>query len=312
MTPRVIVTGAAGFLGRWTARHLAADGAVVVGLGHGALAESEAQTLGLAAFYTGDVDLAALERTAALHGEPSLIVHCAGGASVGASLASPREDFHRTAASAVEVLEFARLRAPQVRVVMPSSAAVYGSVDVERLAEDAPLRPMSPYGVHKRLVEELCRLHAATWGTPIAVVRLFSVYGEGLRKQLLWDACRKAERAEFRFFGDGEEQRDWLHAGDAARLLALAGDKASPDCPVVNGGTGVGVSTRTVLGMLGARFSPPLSPEFTGEVRPGDPKCLVADATRLACWGFIPEVGLAEGVARYVDWFNTLPDVERR
>ena len=115
-----------------------------------------------------------------------------------------------------------------------------------------PLAPLSPYGLHKCLAEDLCRFYAAYWKLPIAVIRFFSLYGEGLRKQLLWDACKKLHGDAFIFEGTGNEERDWLHVEDAVRLIALAGEHASSLCPIVNGGSGAARSVRSVLEALGA------------------------------------------------------------
>ncbi|MEI9964328.1 MAG: SDR family oxidoreductase [Caulobacteraceae bacterium] len=83
-------------------------------------------------------------------GAPEVIIHTAGGASVGASLADPAGDQERTVGSLVETLDFLRRDCPAARLVYPSSAAVYGAGHAGPIAEDAPLAPISPYGEHKR------------------------------------------------------------------------------------------------------------------------------------------------------------------
>jgi UDP-glucose 4-epimerase len=301
----VVVTGAAGFLGRHAARHLAASGFRVAGIGHGDFAGGSFRDWGMEAWESADVRLETLEELSAARGEVAAIVHCAGSGTVGFSLENPRGDFRRTVGTTVDVLEFARRRAPAVRVVYPSSAAVYGAAGGQPLAEDAPLAPISPYGLHKRMAEDACRCFAGRWGVPVAVVRFFSLYGEGLRKQLLWDACRKARDGAYRFFGSGEECRDWLHVADAARLLHLAMERADPACPVVNGGTGTGVSAREVLVRLGGQWRPVVTPGFSGAAKAGDPCHLVADVRRAAAWGFAPRVDIDTGLAGYLRWFRS-------
>lgn len=231
-------------------------------------------------------------------------LHCAGGSSVGYSIDHPREDFLATVGTMVDVLEFARLRSPAVKVIYPSSAAVYGARAELPLREEFAGAPISPYGLHKCMVEDLCRAHGARYGVPSALVRFFSLYGNGLYKQLLWDACTKAKAGDFTFFGTGEEQRDWLHVDDAARLLALAVDHATADSPVVNGATGVGLTIRELLTRLGALLSPPRIPVFSQAVKPGDPCHLVADVRRAQAWGFTPQVPLEAGLAAYIRWFD--------
>ena len=108
------------------------------------------------------------------------------------------------------------------------------------------MNPVSPYGVHKKIAEDLCRSYGQHFKIASCVIRLFSVYGVRLRKQLLWDECLKLSKNEITFFGTGQETRDWLHIHDVVNLLFTAAEHASSHCPTVNGGTGVGVSSAGV------------------------------------------------------------------
>ncbi len=304
MKGTAFVTGASGFLGRNVARCLAEHGFHVSGIGHDNWQGRPPSEWGIDFWRTADVTLGVLEELAHNAGEPAVIAHCVGGASVAFSLDHPREDFHSTVSTALDVLEFARRRAPRVRVVYPSSAAVYGQANVTPLRETAPLAPISPYGLHKRMVEDLFIYYSAHWKVPAAVVRFFSLYGEELRKQLLWDACNKARNGKFSFFGTGDELRDWLHVSDAAQLLCLAVENACVHCPILNGGTGKGLTIREVLTQLGLLWSPRLVPEFSKISKLGDPCHLVAEIGRAQSWGFVPKVELASGLAGYVSWFR--------
>jgi UDP-glucose 4-epimerase len=297
--PTVLVTGARGFVGRHVARAAGAVAERVAGVGHGNRDREDAARSGLAAWIEGDVTIAAL---AALPVRPTLVVHCAGGSSVGASIARPADDFARTVGSTLAVLEYVRTRAPGAAVVLPSSAAVYGDAETVPTPEHAAPRPASPYGVHKKMAEELCAAYGRHFGVRSAIVRLFSVYGPGLRKQLLWDACNKLAGGDGRFGGTGGERRDFLHVEDAARLLLRAGGDASPDAPVFNGGTGVATSVRDVLQALADDLGT-AGPCFSGDVRAGDPAQLVADVARTSGWGWRAERGWRDGIREYAEWF---------
>ncbi len=294
-----LVTGAYGFLGRHVARLLAASGHRVVGLGHGSWGRTEWSEWGLASWHPTDVTLDAL---VTYGNEPGAIVHCAGGASVAFSMAHPYEDFRRTVDSTAAVLEFARLHARGARVVLASSAGVYGEVPAAPIPESAPCTPVSPYGAHKKMAEDLCRSFSKGGGLSTAVVRLFSVYGPGLRKQLLWDACERLARGENSFFGTGGEVRDWLHVEDAAALLVAALESASADCPVFNGGTGVGTSVRDVLGTLFEALGRTDKPNFSAQARTGDPSTLVADASRAFAVGWRPTYVWQDGISAFAAW----------
>src|SRR6516162_4694928 len=182
----VWITGAHGFIGRYLVRELADRGETVHGVGHGAFDEPDRCRLGLRTWFNGEIDAANLNALAAAHGRPSKVFHLAGGSSVRLSIERPFEDFSRTVTSTARLLEWLRGFAPQCRLIVASSAAVYGANHVGPISEDATLTPMSPYGEHKLMMEQLCRSYARSFGIGCAVVRLFSVYGPNLRKQLLW------------------------------------------------------------------------------------------------------------------------------
>lgn len=300
---RALVTGAFGFVGRHVALALAREGFDVAGIGHGDWAmagvSGRASDWGISAWHSADVDTASLVEHG---GTPDLIVHCAGSGSVPYSLERPREDFVRTVDATLAVADFIRLQAPAARLVLPSSAATYGKVEAMPIGIDAPLRPLSPYGVHKKVAEDLVRSYCAHFGLNAAIVRLFSVYGVGLRKQLLWDACRKFADGNPQFGGDGQETRDWLHVEDAAGLMVAAAATASTLCPTYNGGTGAGVPVQQVVTRLAARLGGP-EPRFTGVTRPGDPRDFRADVAEALAIGWRPRRALDEGLDEYADWF---------
>lgn len=297
---QVLVTGAYGFIGRHVARHFAHAGWMVTGIGHGAWARSEWRQWGIAEWHAADISFDNLLTYA---GRPEVVVHCAGSGSVGFSLSNPYQDFQRTVFTTAALLEYLRLHAVDARLVYPSSGAVYGAAQQIPTKEDAPLLPMSPYAVHKLLVEQLCASYARNFGARAILVRLFSVYGKGLRKQLLWDACRKINSGQHGFFGTGAEMRDWLHVEDAASLLMTAAEHADATCPVVNGGTGISVAVRDVLQELYAATQQAGGPEFSGDMRPGDPASFHADVSRISAWGWRPETRWKEGVREFAAWF---------
>jgi UDP-glucose 4-epimerase len=295
----VVVTGAHGFLGRHVARCLARKGHTVLGLGHGDWSRAEWESWGLSSWHRCDVTLQSLVQYA---GSPAVIMHCAGSASIAYSLENPVGDFERTVATTEHVLEFVRLHAPDCRVVYPSSAGVYGTVERLPIREDSPTAPISQYGVHKLMAEQAITSHAQQFGTTAAIVRLFSVYGCGLRKQLLWDACRKFAGHDNIFMGTGDEVRDWLHVEDASELLLTALEHASSKCPVVNGGSGEGVTVREVLTHLGSSFEQ--KPDFSGAQRAGDPSRYIADIESAKAWGWRPVHHWKAGVDEYAAWWK--------
>jgi UDP-glucose 4-epimerase len=154
------------------------------------------------------------------------------------------------------------------------------------------------------VMEELCRSYVLNFGLGIAIVRLFSVYGPGLRKQLLWDVCRQLASGEavIHLGGGGGERRDWLHVSDAVGLLSAALDLCGKESWVVNGGAGRGTSVRAVATLIAETWGHAVGFFFSGISRPGDPHTMIADTSRATALGFSASVELATGIAEYVEW----------
>lgn len=305
------ITGARGFIGRHVARECAARGGLVAGLGHGAWSNPEAAPWGISHWLNGDITASNLSRLAETTGLPGVVLHLAGGSSVGSAIDQPREDFFRTVATTVELLEWLRLASPATVVVAVSSAAVYGAGHEGLITEDARLTPFSPYGHHKLMMESLCRSYGDTYGLRAVVARLFSVYGDGLTKQLLWDACAQLEAGvgSLSLGGTGRELRDWVHVDDIAAVLATLDAQAATTVPVFNVASGrgtpvSGIADALVSAWRKARGGPAIGVTFTGRSRPGDPFSLVADVGALAGIGARCEHEVATGIAAYVAWFE--------
>jgi UDP-glucose 4-epimerase len=305
---KVLVTGAHGFIGRHIARRFAQQGQFVIGMGHGSWPADEWRSWGLGAWHETNISSGALGQYA---NGPDVIIHCAGSGSVAGSFDDPLADFHRTVTTTANVMEYVRKLSPATRVVYPSSASVYGIAKDIPIKEDSRCAPVSPYGVHKRIAEQIIISYGRHYATAASIVRLFSVYGCGLRKQLLWDGCRKLSSGNRVFMGTGNEVRDWIHVDDATELLQVAVNYASPVCPVANGGTGEGVSVREFLTHLGVCLRAGAEPPVFSEIpRAGDPSVYIADVTQASHWGWKPEAHWRERAAEYVAWWQLEMGIE--
>jgi UDP-glucose 4-epimerase len=300
---KVLVTGAFGFLGRHVARACARAGYSVSGIGHGSWSRAEWREWGLSQWHVANVNQDTL---ASYGGKPDLIIHCAGSGSVAFSLSHPSQDFDRSVLTTRDVLEYIRLHHPSACIVLPSSASVYGNATQVPIPVTAPLCPVSPYGANKKMAEDLCLAYSRHFGISVVIVRLFSVYGIGLRKQLLWDACTKLSLGPWTFGGTGDETRDWLHVEDAARLLLSAGVSNISRELIVNGGTGVGITTRKIVETLAKAFNGVECVRFTGKARPGDPLHLVSDMECLSSLSCQATKSLEAELDLYAAWFKSL------
>lgn len=304
------ITGARGFIGRYLARQLSTSGCRVSGIGHGAWTEGESAHWGVSYWMNGEISSINLGQMSESVGPPEVVFHLAGGSSVGAAVSNPYEDFTRTVVSTADLLEWLRQYGPKVRVIAVSSAAVYGSGHDGIISEEARLSPFSPYGTHKLMMEELCRSYAANFGLKIVLPRLFSVYGPGLKKQLLWDLCNKiASNKTIELGGTGDERRDWTDVRDVAKGLEKLESLANADAPVINLATGIGTNVREIATILTEKWcaagGSPKHVKFSGRSRPGDPFSLVADIQKMRDMSIEQCIRINQGIAEYVKWFRS-------
>ena len=301
------VTGAKGFVGGYLARELANAGHEVHGIGHGALEDPDKRRLGLQIWINGEIDATNLNALTARSGLPTTVYHLAGGSSVGLSISQPYEDFFRTVVSTARLLDWLRSSAPECRLISVSSAAVYGANHEGPIFENGATLPMSPYGQHKLMMEQMCRSYAVTFGIRSTVARLFSVYGPYLRKQLLWDLCSRLRSGEQTLVlgGTGAEMRDWTDVRDVARFLVKLDDNPQlKPFQIINAGSGFGTTVAEIAEMLAKNWGGDIGVKFSGVVRAGDPFSLVADSEWVHATGFAWQIPVAKGLSDYVCWFK--------
>ncbi len=179
MTERsLLVTGAGGFLGSHICQYFGARGHKIAALGRFASDDS------LDAMYPNLRLLAGMTLPdpafikAVRHFRPDLVVHCAGTASVAASVQRPYTDFQSTVEVCAFVLNTLHDHAPGCKFILLSSAAVYGEPSTLPVSESTPCDPISPYGYHKWLCELLVREYRSLFNMNASSLRIFSAYGE--------------------------------------------------------------------------------------------------------------------------------------
>ena len=294
-----LITGVAGFLGRYVARHFVREGWRVIGIDD---VPPENVQLTAVAFHRLQLPSTALPEILRATA-PDVCVHCAGRASVPLSMAEPKPDFEANAVLTFELLDALRLHAPRCRLLFLSSAAVYGDPAALPVTEDQSVAPLSPYGYHKRQAELLCEEFSRIYGLPTAVVRIFSAYGPGLRRQVLWDICSRAlMTGHLSLGGTGEESRDFIHAGDVAAGLRVLAERAAAEGEIYNLASGCETTIRELATLLLRALGSEITPQFDGQRRAGDPLHWRADISRLQALGFQPQISRERGIAATAQW----------
>jgi len=296
------VTGANGFIGRHLVRQFLEQGRTIVGFGR---TSPDVLPKGISAFVPGGLNTACMEEIIAKYGSPNTVFHFAGGGSVGASIANPLADFDSSVASTALLLDCLRLHAPHAHFVLASSAAVYGAGHDGPISIDTPLSPFSPYGHHKRMAEHLSISSAEAFGLRVTILRMFSIYGPGLRKQLIFDLCSKLAAGEspVRLGGTGIERRDWCHVKDVVNLCLNLLPASQGEAKIFNVGTGRAFSIADVAKVVVDAWGGQRPVSFSGQCRPGDPFSLVADPSSLPP-GYKPEVSPEDGLVDTVAQFR--------
>lgn len=294
----VLITGVAGFLGRYIAREFLRAGWRVLGLDDVA-PENAPHGIEFIRMRLPDGALDALLASA----EPSVCIHAAGRASVAMSLQDPAADFRDGVVLTFSLLDALRRYAPLCRFVLLSSAAVYGNPTTLPVLETHHVAPLSPYGWHKRQCELLLKEFHRVYALPSLAVRIFSAYGPGLRRQVVWDICERAlTTGKLVLRGTGAESRDFIHAADVARALVHLVEHAPAEAEIYNVASGIETTIRELAAALIAHLGLTLVPEFDGQQTPGDPRNWRADISRLQALGFIPVTPLDDGLRDVVAW----------
>jgi UDP-glucose 4-epimerase len=276
---KILITGAKGFLGQNVSRYFKSLSFETYGIGHGDLSTENCLEIGLDNWYKSDITVDAIKN---INQSFDLIVHCGGSGSVGFSVENPYQDFKKTVDGTLEVLEYMRLYNQNAYFIYPSSPAVQGECENIPIKEDYIGQPASPYGYHKKISEDLCHSYSEKYNLNIGIVRLFSVYGIGLKKQLLWDACNKINNAQkdVLFWGTGKETRDFIHIVDVLYIIEKLYLKEN-NFIIVNGGTGVKYSILEIVNFIKESFNKNINIDFNNKVDIGNPQYYCANTDKL-------------------------------
>ncbi len=296
----VLVTGGAGFIGSHLCETLLEQDAKVIAydnLSTGKIEYIRDLPEKKIKFIQGDIrDSTALEKAAR---NSETIFHLAAQTSVPFSMKKPKEDFEVNAHGTLNVLEIARKK--DARIVFASTAAVYGNAEKTPTPEDYPTRPISFYGLSKRVAEDYCQFYHENYGVEVVILRIFNVYG--LRGHgVIPDFLNKLKKTPGRLevLGTGEQSRDFIHVSDVVRALVLCAQHQKVDGQVYNLGSGTATSVtaiaRMMIASLNMRGVTKLS--FTGgQAWEGDAKLTHADISKIVAeLNWRPLVKLRDGI----------------
>lgn len=314
---RILLTGAAGFIGSHVAERLVARGDTVIGVDNFdpfyARAVKERNLAGLraaAAFSFHEFDLA--DPAAPLAGlltADTVVVHLAAKAGVRPSLRDPA-GYLRANLVATQALVDAARAAGTRRIVFGSSSSVYGDDTPAPFREDAPaVHPISPYAATKRAGELLLEALAPHAGLVVASLRFFTVYGPRQRPDLAIHSFtrRLAAGEAITMFGTGTEGRDYTYIEDIVSGVVAAVEWTAT-APVgvehFNLGGNEVIELRRMIAEIAAALGVTPVIERTGR-QPGDVLLTSADITKSGrVLGYAPRTPFPDGIRRFVAWYR--------
>ena len=234
-----------------------------------------------------------------------VVINCIGSATVGYSYTNTEEAFESNVIIVGKVLELLRQNSFQyIKFINLSSAAVYGNPQNLPVKESDETKPLSPYGYHKLMSELLLKEYHHCFSLKTLSLRIFSAYGIGQKKLLLWDLHQKIRNSNGKIclFGTGNETRDFIHVEDIAQQILLAISNASFKGEAVNVGNGVGVKISEIANLYKMYYPQKFEYDFIGEIKLGDPLNWCADIALMRNWDYQNSVGMEQGIENYIKW----------
>jgi UDP-glucuronate 4-epimerase len=325
MTDRnILVTGGAGFIGSHLVDHLLAGGGwrvtVVDDFNDFYAPALKRANVGRHVdderFRLAEADIrdrAALERV--FDGaEFDCVVHLAARAGVRPSLSEPLLYVETNVAGTLHLLELARARRVR-QFVFGSSSSVYGVNAKVPFAEEDPIRqPISPYAATKAAGEHLCHAYSHLYGVRCVALRFFTVYGPRQRPDLAIHKFARliSEGRPIPVFGDGTTRRDYTYVDDIIAGVRAAMDYDASAFEAINLGESRTVELRELIALLEKELGREAVIDRQ-PAQPGDVPQTFADISKARrLLGYDPRTQIEDGLRRFVEWFNSTRNDERR
>jgi UDP-glucose 4-epimerase len=315
---RILVTGAAGFIGSNLVDRLLDDDHVVVGidnLSRGTRANLPDSELGAGrgfSFIEADVTDARFADAVA-DADVEVICHLAAQIDVRVSVRDPIEDARLNVLGTINVLEAARKAGVRKVVFTSSGGSIYGEPKRMPVDETTRVNPLSPYAASKVCGETYLGMYHALYGLETTALALSNVYGprqdphgEAGVVAIFGNALLRGRPAVI--YGDGSAVRDYVFVDDVTDAFARAvGDLG--DGRRFNIGTGVGTTVRDLHTAVAAAADAADEPVL-GEARLGELQAIILNVNAARDHlGWMPQTSLSDGLAKTLDWIRSQPDV---
>lgn len=310
MTETVVVTGAAGFIGRWVVDELLSRGYAVRGLdnlSNGSMRNIEA-FIDDDRFEFTEGDIRSSDTVASVFtDDPVACIHLAAEIDVQESLDDPQSHFEANVIGTQHVLE--ACRQTDTRLGLVGTCMVYDMADSDDgIDETHPVKPASPYAGSKLAAEYLAESYHHGYDLPVTILRPFNTYGPFQKTDMAGGVVsiftsRDLAGEELKIFGDGTQSRDLLYATDCARFVVEGTFCDDAIGEVLNAGTGADISINDLAALIASDETEITHVEHhhpQSEVQ--TLRCDPTKAQELLDW--TPEVSLEDGIDRLRQWLS--------
>lgn len=305
----ILVTGGAGFMGRWVSKNLAERGNrvwILDNLTNGSDVNIEEFKDQIAEFSIGDIKDKAL-LSMLFKNKFDICIHLAAAINVQESIDNPQKCFNNNVVGVFNVLEECRLHG--TKIVFMSSALVYDTArDSQAITEEHPLNSSCPYAASKIFGEKMVIAYYKTYNLPVVILRPFTIYGpwqrsdsEGGVMSIFIDRKLKSEPIEV--FGNGEQSRDFFYIEDCAEYIVKASFSEYAVGQIFNAGSGKEVKIKDLASKIAGNAA---RVKFIEHHHPhAEIMNMRADSTKARkLLGWENTISFEEGIKRTTDWLK--------
>ena len=249
MKKKILITGSHGYIAKNIAKKLKKKNFNIYGIGRGKWEKKDYKKWGYLHQINGNLSKKNLSK---YNFKFDFIIHCAGSGLVGLA----REiDFTNNVKSTISLINFIKKNQNEAKIIFLSSYSIYGNDFKNPISEKFATKPVSTYAINKKKAENLLLNFSKKYKSHLMILRIASLYGDGLRKQLIYDACLKISKGLNNFYGTGKEKRDFIHISDLVNIILYFCIKGFSNINIINCGSGKGRQIKDVLKLISSSFN---------------------------------------------------------
>lgn len=291
---KILITGAAGFIGSHLGNKLASLGHKVEGVDTWENAGKNKLN-----FKVRKMNFAG--RNLSLKGY-SVVFHLAAHINVDESIKNPTKYFDNNMIGTHRLLERIRKECPEVRFIYASSAEVYGTAVTPKMDENHPLDPLSPYAVSKLGAEQMCKVYAQVYNLSVSIIRNFNTFGEYQRGGIYGGVIAKFAKLakngkDIPVYGSGEQMRDFMYVKQAVSGYVLAMEQRNMPL-IINFGSGTPIRIIDIANFVAQKFKVKI---YHDKPRPNEIMRLEADVSRAMHYGYKVETNFWGNLDSYLE-----------